>query len=264
MKINLSLEDVSPGQAIDWLADRPGRTASTLLLSFVLSLAGGIAFPQHRLELAGTAIAAMLGLLAIGISSRDWQRKEGEEMHVSEVLDAFSELREDADYYPRLSTLLAESFTKFSAGQLENGDECWKVRNSALEVFLELECRRFEHLGIEKVSLIVARATDDYYQIRRVCGPLKLKIHPDYECPINRDIDDSLHRLAPEAIHLWVPCFGEKFVIAALAESSFPKSAQGELGRTATIYQLMYERFRLMESVPLRVTSSRGMKTNAR
>jgi hypothetical protein len=263
VKINLSLEEVSPGQAVDWLADRPGRTASTLFLSFILSLAGAVAYPGYKIPLASVAVGAMLGLLTLGVRTRDWHRKEGEEMHFTEVLDAFSDLREDADYYPRLSNILAESFAKFSGGQLEDRDESWKVRNSALEVFLELECRRLEHLGIEKVSLIVARATDDHYLIRRVCGPLKLKIAPGHKCPLHRDIDDSLHRLAPEAIHQRIPCFGEKFVIAMLAESSFPKSAQGELGRIATIYQLLYERFRLMESVPLRVTSSRGLRANA-
>jgi len=263
VKINLSLEDISPGQAIEWVEDRPGRTASALLLSFILSLAGAVAFPAHTIPLAGIAVAAMLGLLMLGVGTRDWQRKEGEEMHSVEVLDAFSELREDDDYYSRLSHIQAESFAKFKDGRLEDSDESWKVRNSALEAFLELECRRLEHLGIEKVSLIVARATDKHYLIRRVGGPLKLSIAPGHKCPLHRDIDESLHRLAPEAMHQRIPCFGEEFVVAALAESSFPKSARGELARIATIYQLLYERFRLMESVPLRITSARGIRTNA-
>lgn len=249
MKINLSFDDVSLEQPMEWLLDRPASTAGGLFASLIVSTAGAATYDTYRVPLGALALLAFIGLLALGKRARDWSEQEATEIEIGTVLDGFSDLRGEADYYRGLSDLIAKSHAKFAEGKLENSTACWEVRNTALDTFLELECRRLEHLGIDRVSLIVGRVSKEHYLIRRVAGPLKMTVDRGDKCRVNQDIDDALQHFAPYAIHDWTSCFGDQFVIAAVAHSPLRKSsALGELRRIGTMFQLMYERFRLMES----------------
>lgn len=249
MKIDLSFENVSLEKLLEPLEDRPGRSAAALLITFLGSVTAGVTYGQYRAGAAIAATTALVLLLALGIRSRGWERDEATENQLADAIDAFSESRKDAAYYEGLSGLLGRSFDQFSAGRLGDTAECWEVRNTALDTLLELEARRLEHLGIDDVSLLVGRIEGKNYLIRRVAGPLKTRVRRDDTCPLASDIDDALQHLGPHAMHAWVRCFGQQFIIAAVAETPLRKSARGELARIATMFGLMYERFRLMEPV---------------